>query len=84
MSGIRCLFLSALLVMLAPNTTRAEAPLSAPRTVIAALQADYPPTCFKDPAKGVLQGFAIDLMDEVARRAGVKVRYVAGRTWQQS
>ncbi len=84
MSGILCLFLSALLVILAPDTTQAEAPLSAPRTVTAALQADYPPTCFKDPAKGVLQGFAIDLMDEVARRAGVKVRYVAGRTWQQS
>jgi len=82
MSGILCLFLSIVLVVLAPNGLWAETHLFAPRPVIAALQADYPPTCFKNPKNGKPEGFAIDIMDEVARRAGIKVEYVMGKTWQ--
>ena len=84
MPGILCLFLSAALAILAPAGLRAEPPASAPRTVTAVLQADYPPTCFKDPKSGKLQGLAVDIMDEVARRAGIRVNYVIGRTWQEA
>jgi len=84
MLGILCLFLSAALAILVPAGLRAEPPASAPRTVTAVLQADYPPTCFKDPKSGKLQGLAVDIMDEVARRAGIRVNYVIGRTWQEA
>ena len=43
----------------------------APRKIIAAVPPDFPPTYYRDAQTGKPQGFAIDVMNEVARRAGL-------------
>ncbi len=66
-----------------PQVLPAEPLQPAPRKVIAVVQPDFPPTCFKDPKTGHAEGFAIDLMNEIARRAGIEVEYVFGQTWEE-
>ncbi len=51
--------------------------------IIAAIPADFPPTYFRDPATGQPSGFAVDVMNEVARRAGLKVEYIFGQPWDE-
>ncbi|MCK9420103.1 MAG: PAS domain S-box protein [Nitrospirae bacterium] len=52
-------------------------------TLIAVVPADLPPTYFKDPTTGKAAGFAIDVMDEIARRSGMRVEYVFGKPWDE-
>jgi PAS domain S-box-containing protein len=52
-------------------------------TLIAVIPADLPPTYFRDPTTGKAAGFAIDAMDEVGRRAGMRVEYVFGKPWDE-
>ena len=56
---------------------------AAPDTVIAAIPSDFPPTYFKSRLTGKPTGFAVDVMDEIARRAGLKVVYIFGRQWDE-
>ncbi len=51
--------------------------------IIAAVPPDFPPTYSRDPETGKAVGFAIDVMDEVARRAGLEVEYVFGKPWDE-
>ncbi len=53
---------------------------TAPRKVIAAIPIDFPPTYFLDKS-GKPVGFAIDVMNELAQRAGLKLEYVTGQAW---
>ena len=55
-------------------------PQNAPRKLIAAVPADFPPTYHLDKS-GKPVGFAIDVMNELARRAGLTVEYVNGQAW---
>jgi PAS domain S-box-containing protein len=55
---------------------------TAPRKVIAAIPPDSPPTYFKD-VNGKPVGFAVDVMNELAQRAGLKVEYVFGQAWEE-
>ncbi len=52
-------------------------------TLIAVVPTDLPPTYFKDPATGKAAGFAIDVMNEIALRAGMRVEYVFGKPWDE-
>ena len=52
-------------------------------TVIAAIPSNFPPTYFQDRQTGKATGFAVDVMDEIARRAGLKVAYVFGQQWDE-
>ncbi len=54
-----------------------------PGTVIAVIPEDFPPTYFKNQQTGRADGFAVDVMDELARRSGLKVRYVFGKPWDE-
>jgi signal transduction histidine kinase len=56
---------------------------AAPDTVIAAIPPDFPPTYSQDHQTGKPIGFAVDVMDEIARRAGLKVVYVFGQQWDE-
>ncbi len=56
---------------------------SASRTLVAALPPDFPPTYFRDPGTGKAAGLAVDVMDELARRAGVKVEYHFAKAWDE-
>jgi len=50
-------------------------------TIVAAIPPDFPPTYFQDRQSGKPSGFAVDVMNEIARRAGLKVVYVFGQHW---
>ncbi|WP_205743330.1 transporter substrate-binding domain-containing protein [Geobacter sp. FeAm09] len=53
------------------------------RKVIAAVPADFPPTYYRDGRTGQAAGFAVDVMNAVARRAGIRVEYVFGQAWDE-
>lgn len=61
---------------------RAAAPQETP-TIIAATPGDFPPQYYKDRDGGV-SGFAIDIMDQVAARAGFKVFYRPMPGWKEA
>ena len=48
---------------------------------LAGVPANFPPHYSIDPKTGKPEGFAIDVMDELARRSRIKVRYVVYPTW---
>lgn len=84
MPCIPLLFISVLLFCLTPFLAHADTVASANRKIVAAVQSDFPPTYSIDPVTRTPQGFAIDLLNEVARRAGLRVEYVLGRSWEES
>lgn len=84
MSCIPCLVISAVLFCLAPHMAQAKTTAPAYLKIIAAVQSDFPPTYSINPVTETPQGFAIDLLNEVARRAGIEVEYVVGRTWEEA
>jgi PAS domain S-box-containing protein len=49
--------------------------------VIAVIPPDAPPTYFRDHETGKAAGFAVDVMDAVAARAGLQVEYVLEDGW---
>ena len=51
--------------------------------IVAAIPEDFPPTYFRDPATGQPTGFAVDVMNEVAARAGLEVTYIFGKPWDE-
>ena len=53
------------------------------RKIIAAVPSDFPPTYYKDKKTGKAEGFAIDILEEIAKNAGIDVAYVFGRPWDE-
>ncbi|KAF0144743.1 MAG: PAS/PAC sensor hybrid histidine kinase [Nitrospirae bacterium] len=51
---------------------------------LAGVPANFPPHYSIDPQTNKPIGFAIDVMDEVAQRSGIKVRYVVYPTWAKA
>jgi PAS domain S-box-containing protein len=56
-------------------------PGQAARKILVAVPPDFPPTYSRDQLTGKPKGFAIDVMNEVARRAGIEVEYSFGQEW---
>ena len=52
-----------------------------PDEILAGVHRNFPPQYSLDEKTGQPMGFAIDIMDEVARRAGLKIRYVIFDEW---
>jgi ABC-type amino acid transport substrate-binding protein len=52
------------------------------KPLIAVIPKDFPPTYFKDPVTGQPAGLAVDLTNELARRAGFTVEYRYGEPWE--
>ncbi|MHB8091462.1 MAG: transporter substrate-binding domain-containing protein [Syntrophales bacterium] len=52
-----------------------------PAEILAGVHRNFPPQYSLDEQTGQPVGFAIDIMDEVARRAGLKIRYVIFDEW---
>ena len=84
MTRITCLVAALILSLLVPQAMPATAPQPENRKLIVVVQPNFPPTFFKSTKDGQPQGFAIDLMNEVARRAGLDIQYVFGNTWEES
>lgn len=51
---------------------------------LAGVPANFPPHYLIDYKTGKPVGFAIDVMDEVARRSGIRVKYVVYPTWAKT
>jgi PAS domain S-box-containing protein len=51
--------------------------------IIAAIPLDAPPTYYRDPSTGEPAGFAVDLANEVSRRAGYSLSYVFLNNWEE-
>lgn len=67
-----------------PAAAQDDAPgVPGPETVIAAIPEDFPPTYFRDEKTGQPSGFAIEVMNAIAARAGLNVAYVYGHGWEQ-
>jgi diguanylate cyclase (GGDEF)-like protein/PAS domain S-box-containing protein len=80
-SAISLLLLSLLFCMATSGFCTAESnPQRAARKVVAAIPADLPPTYFLDRS-GKPAGFAVDVMNELARRTGLTVEYVNGQAF---
>lgn len=84
MPSIHLFIISAVLFCLNPHLVLAETSLPAKRKIIASVQADLPPTYSLNPVSQAPQGFAIDLLNEVARRSGLEVEYVVNRTSEEN
>jgi len=85
-SGMKLIILVAAMLAAMAGAVCAEersSRFAAPDTVIAAIPSDFPPTYFKSRLTGKPTGFAVDVMDEIARRAGLKVVYIFGRQWDE-
>lgn len=52
--------------------------------VIAVIPYDAPPTYFLDKKTGKPAGFAVDIMDSIAKRAGLDIKYIFARDWTQT
>jgi PAS domain S-box-containing protein len=52
-----------------------------PDKILAGVHRNFPPHYSLDEKTGRPTGFAIDIMDEVAKRAGLKVRYIVFDEW---
>lgn len=50
-------------------------------TLVAVIPEDAPPTYFRDTKTGKASGFAVDVMNGVAKRAGIRVIYIFGQSW---
>ncbi|MEI7636682.1 MAG: transporter substrate-binding domain-containing protein [Syntrophus sp. (in: bacteria)] len=65
------------------HCTSPDEAIPAPRKVIAVIPADLPPTYFLDKS-GKPAGFAIDVMNALARRSGLTVEYVNSQGWDDA
>ena len=75
--GLTLLLLSTVAVQLSPAPGQA-----APTTLKAVVLENFPPQ-YSLSAKGKPQGFAIDIMDEVARLADLEVQYLVKESWSE-
>lgn len=80
MQTLKAVIITCFLLVFVAGPTSAEEPR---RKIIAAVPADFPPTYFKDKQTGKAAGFAIDVMNEVARQAGLEVEYIFGQPWDE-
>ena len=80
---LMCLLL--LLLPAAPLMATPPAPASkaGQRPLIAVIPADFAPTYFCDPATGQPTGLAVDLLDRIARQAGLQISYQFAKPWQE-
>jgi PAS domain S-box-containing protein len=51
------------------------------RSITAVIHSDAPPTYYQDPKTQKAAGFAVDVMDEIAGRAGLSVTYTFEKDW---
>ncbi len=72
------LMVAVLLALLSPQSSQAQVPQE---EVVVAVPANWPPQYLRDPGTGNPTGFAVDIMDEVARLSGLKIRYEVFDSW---
>ncbi len=73
-----------LIVLIFPHQTGRGYAQQSAEEFLAGVPANFPPHYSIDSQTGKPAGFAIDVMDEIARRCGIKVRYVVYPTWAKA
>jgi PAS domain S-box-containing protein len=82
-SCFRIVTLSFVFLMLTVAGSAGEGALEELPKVVAVIPADFPPTYFCDPKDGKAAGLAVDVMNELARKAGLRVEYRFGEAWDE-
>lgn len=73
-----------ILLSLVGSVQAAEvAPDLAHRPLVVVIPSDFPPTYFKDPVTGKPAGLAVDVLNELARRADLQITYRFAKPWQE-
>lgn len=75
------LFLTAAAGMACPAWSSDGIARPVPPRVVAVIPEDFPPTYFREDSTGKPAGFAVDVLNAIARRAGIEVSYSFGRGW---
>ncbi|MBI5815372.1 MAG: transporter substrate-binding domain-containing protein [Nitrospinae bacterium] len=65
----------------AADTAKPAEHVPAGEKVVAVIPFDSPPTYYYDQRTGRAAGFAVEVMNQIAVRAGFKVEYIYGRGW---
>jgi PAS domain S-box-containing protein len=83
-------FIAFFLLLFSPSTGNAAPPQSPSdsikpslKKIIAVIPEDLPPTYFRDAKTGDASGFAVDVMNELARLSGYEVEYIFGKPWDE-
>jgi len=85
MNGLKTRIYGLLLLttlVMAVSVCTAEPPATTKTALVAVIPADFPPTYFRDK-NGEPAGLAVDVMNAIARRAGLTVTYRFARPWQE-
>jgi len=80
-TSILILFCNTFSVISSPSEAQARERAISRTTITAVIPYDYPPTSFQDPITHNAAGFAVDIMDEIALRAGLEVSYRFEHDW---
>jgi PAS domain S-box-containing protein len=75
--------LAVILVSINPGWAQIKNKQPGPSKVIAVIPYDAPPTYFLDAKTGKAAGFAVDVMDKIAERAGLQVEYIFAHSWTE-
>ncbi|MDA8082243.1 MAG: PAS domain S-box protein [Nitrospiraceae bacterium] len=75
------LYVLALFLFFAPSVKADQIP--AKKTLTAVIPLDSPPTYFRDSKTGEAAGFAVDVTNAIAQRAGYSIRYKFRNDWTE-
>lgn len=78
---LHCLCLSLALCLACGNVKTGHTQTA--RKLVVALPPDSPPTYYRDPRSGQAAGFAVDVMNVLARQSGYEVEYIFSRSWDE-
>jgi PAS domain S-box-containing protein len=70
-----------LLLLAPPSAAQPPGPLALEPVLKAVIPSDAPPTYYRDKQTGAASGFAVDVMNLIARREGVRVEYQFEDGW---
>jgi PAS domain S-box-containing protein len=82
--GIAAIIALLLLGTLSPFAkTSPDTPPSDQNKIVAIIPEDAPPTYYRDQVTGAASGFAVELTNAIARRAGLSVTYRFAKNWEE-
>lgn len=85
MRNLATLFLAVIVGIAAscPSWAESKRERTLPNSIIAIIPYDSPPTYYRDQKRGKPTGFAVDVMDTIGRRAGLRVDYIFANNWTE-
>lgn len=79
-----CILLALIiLLVMAPPAHTTEQAVPPKTALVAVIPPDFPPTYYRDPSSGKPAGLAVDVMNAVAKHAGLTITYRFAHAWQE-